>query len=80
MRNDRIQVDRIEREVIEGKLLASLSDDSKVAIVLSEPELSDLIEGLMRVAGSTNGPSSKWKRFAAMADDLKKLRREAFGR
>lgn len=80
MQNDKIQVDRVSRDVIEGKLLASLSDDSKVAIVLSEPELTDLITGLQYVSSRLNGPSDRWKRFADMADDLKKLRKEAFGK
>lgn len=46
MKNEKIQVDRVSRDVIEGQLLTSLNDGAHVAIVCSEVELSNLIEQL----------------------------------
>ena len=56
------------RQVIEGKLLAALDDESKVAVLFSHEDLNVLI-GNMR---------SKSPEAARMIKDLKQLRAVAF--
>ncbi len=64
-----------KREVIQGKLLAALDDDDKVAIVLSEEDLDLLIE----IVALSRIKESHFK-IDAMWADLRQLRKEAFGR
>lgn len=70
MGDEKIKVDKVSRNVIEGCLLESLDDGEHVAIVLSKGELDTLIRALW-VVGSEKTDS--------MRSDLEKLRREAFG-
>lgn len=79
MNNEKIQVDRVSREVIEGKLLASLDDGAHVAIVCSEVELTNLIEATATTSLCVMGDDRR-ALFSRVAEDLKKLRKEAFGR
>jgi hypothetical protein len=67
-------IGRAKREVIEGKLLAALDDESKVAIVLSENDLRFLISC---VRFSPDGWGEKRRVFL---QDLERLADEAFGR
>ena len=74
------------KEVIEGKLLAALDDEDKVAAVFSKQDLDDLISAfyaaitLGEAAGPKKGRSGEQlQRFREMLDDFKKLRTAAFG-
>lgn len=71
--------DYVPREVIEGKLLAALDDDDKVAIVLSERDCDVLKRALVAFADVTpsKSESEDCQRFVA---DLNQLTRQAFGR
>ena len=54
-----ISVDHVKREIIENKLLISLNDDDKVAVVLTKEELTKLIDAM-------GGCNTSW------CDDFKK--------
>ena len=71
MESSEIKVSRVQREVIEGKLLAALDDSSKVAILCSEDDLELLIYVLEKLPL----PSMPVRQ---MAKDLRRLRAEAF--
>ncbi len=74
--NEPNEVRRVKREVIEQRLLASLVDDGKVAIVLSEDELSELIEIIREVRYL---PSSPWAAHSRIwVADLQQLLQESF--
>ncbi len=62
----------VDRTVIEDTLLLALSDEDKVAIIVTDEELQLLITGLTYVPSSLN--------TQAFREDLRKLRRAAFGR
>jgi len=70
----RCSVEHSPREVIEGKLLAALDDESKVAALFSKRDLDVLIQGLGCTARLA-GPE-----LMQMVNDLTQLRREAFGK
>lgn len=79
MRNDKIQVDKVSRHVIEGKLLESLDDAAHVAIVLSANELELLIQATAYMCSDGARSTEIRRSFAGMARDLRKLHTEAFG-
>lgn len=74
------------RTVIENKLLAALNDDSsKVAALLTEQDVSDLIHGLegymeTRTAGVPPTDGTQFMRILSLHTDLKTLRETAFNR
>ena len=61
------------RENIENKLLASLSDDDKVALVLTLEDLKRLINAFEAIVTKTNEEKS-------MLHDLINFRKAAFGK
>ena len=69
-----MQVEPVRREIIEDKLLVALDDESKVAILLGEQDLSTLIVALQAVP-TWNAHYEKAKRLAA---DAQALRTAAF--
>jgi len=73
---EKIVVERIERSIIEKKLLESLDDRAHVAIVLSESEIKLLIGSLALF------PSYSLDKQMArqMREDLLRLKIAAFGR
>lgn len=71
---DEIQVIPSNREVIERTLLTSIGDGEHVAVVTNAGELQMLIDGLRALAYSDE-PVEPLR----MADDLERLKKEAFG-
>ena len=76
-RRKQMDVDRVPRDVIDGKLLAALDDDDKVAIVLSEFDLLMLIESVKHRIALIGEESAG--QLVGMLGDMELLRREAFG-
>lgn len=74
MKNEKIKVETVSREVIEKKLLTSLDDGAHVAIVLGKEELDTLIQALEIADDETTG-----YQFRRQSNDLVRLRKEAFG-
>jgi hypothetical protein len=64
-------VQHSQREVIEGKLLAALDDESKVAALLSHDDLDVLIRALSDAPANAEN--------VRMLEDFKQLRAVAFG-
>lgn len=69
--NKPCSVEQSSRRIIENKLLDSLSDDSKVALVCDLSDLNALIDALSRMAAPT-------EKQASMRRDLMQLRKVAF--
>lgn len=61
-------INKVPREIIQGKLLAALDDKNKVALVLDEKDLKDLINA-----------AEKGGLPEIFVNDLKNLRHQAFG-
>lgn len=75
-----VKVDRVDRQVIEGKLLESLDDGAHVAIVLSQKELKELIVMVRHFATTKMmSTSDAWARGRKLEADLTRLHLEAFG-
>lgn len=72
MRERPCKVERTSRQIIEHRMLLEMSDAGKVALVLDEEGLETLITTLECVP-------VKCGRRIQMLEDLKQLRREAFG-
>lgn len=72
-----VNIERVERSVIENKLLAAIEDDSgKVALVLNRQETRNVINALRcfaRPKDAEHGPE-----LLKMADDIQKLEEAAF--
>lgn len=66
------KISHVPREVLEGRLLAALDDQSKVAVVMSEDDLRLVISAL------GYAPDGWGKKVKQMRDDLCKLRDSAF--
>lgn len=64
------------REVLEGKLLAALDDESKVAIVLDKADVDMLINALEAYPAHAVKGGKSHRQYAA---DLRQLRSAAFG-
>ena len=69
----KLKVQRSSREVIENRLLASLKDEAKVAIVIGRDELLSIINALEKVPRPTAEQRS-------IVSDLRRLNAEAFAR
>ena len=67
-----MEMSHVPREVLEGRLLAALDDQSKVAVVLGESDLRLLISAL------NYAPDGWGRELKRMRDDLCKLRDSAF--
>lgn len=67
-------IEHTNREVIQGKLLAALDDEGKVAAVLSEADVRLLIDAL-DVYNEQRHPDPM---AVQMRDDLWQLKNEAF--
>lgn len=65
----KVTVERASRQVIESKLLTSLTDSELVAILVGEEDLKILIEGLQ---------CSHRSRAKLMAEDFLRLKEAAF--
>jgi len=68
-----MKIERVSREVVDGKLLVALDDESKVAIVVTEEDLNMLIGALEGV-----WDCAKEDERIRMLQDLGLLRKEAF--
>lgn len=68
-----------KREIIQDRLLASLDDKSKVAIVVNKDDLDLLIEGMVYVYTNSLKRGYKRKKSKEFLDDMRKLRKHAFG-
>jgi hypothetical protein len=68
---DGLKVVQSSREVIEHKLLTSLDDSEKVAILCDREMLNTLIDGLHKLW--RRGPKTR-----QLVRDLERLRKEAF--
>ena len=65
-----MDVERVKHEIIEGKLMMALKDESQVAIVLPEADINDLIWALR------GNPADAERLLPGMIQ----LRDEAFGK
>lgn len=66
------------REIIQNKLLESIQDGKKVALILSQEDLDIIITALYLGAKASN---PVWKaRLESMENDLLNLRSQAFGK
>ncbi len=81
---DDIKTELVNHEVIEKKLLLSLEDDNKVAILASLEELDILIDALTRMNNAN--PDNRvatglvgWCKRKNLLTGLKELRKQAFG-
>lgn len=72
-----MNTEHVPREVIEGKLLAALDDEGKVAIILSQQDLGLLIQACLAAAVHSRTPE-EMERFTRMKLDLQELYRPAF--
>lgn len=70
-----LQVELANRDVIEDRLLVALTEEDKVAVLLSQREIGLLIEWLDRPVVKSSFPVDR-QDFVA---DLKKLSDAAFG-
>lgn len=72
--SEKIEIVRAEREVIEGKLLTALEDDSVAAVILNEDDLNHLILLMKAVR------VSDWRldRHESILNGLIRLRKECF--
>lgn len=76
------KTDRVPRQVIDGKLLAALDEESKVAMFLGEEDLSLLISAatLQTEQSAVSDEERRLKlRLVQLLHDMHQLRREAFG-
>ena len=74
-----MEVRQVKRQVIDNQLLVVLDDESKVAIVASEPDLSILIRALRRF-GNTRAISDEDKELRrSLIEGLCELKTQAFG-
>lgn len=79
-KNEKIVVERVHRDVIAKKLLASLDDTASVAIIVNVQDLDMLINVFYRgCAAMIRGGESVCSKEEDFHKDLKRLRREAFG-
>lgn len=82
--SDEITTVRVEREVIDEKLLVALDDGAKVAILASEEDLDTIIHCINRTCDAnpdnrnTNGLPG-WIKQKQLLEDLQELRKQAFG-
>ena len=76
-----ITVDRVSHEVIEAKLLASLSDKNKVALVLTHNDLKRLIRAVhLRIMNPTPDVNDQeLLNLDGLLSGMVELRRQAFG-
>lgn len=65
-----LRVERVDRTVIEGKLLASLEDKDVVAILFTKQDLEITIGALDSITGTP--------RHRSLADGMRQLLKEAF--
>ncbi len=65
------RIEKVDRELIENKMLAALDDSEVVAILATKDDLDLLIRSVDAYASITT-------RGRDLADDLKKLRQAAF--
>ncbi len=77
------RVELTSRTVIESKLLAALSEDGTVAILLSKQDCDDLHAALCGYSiGERNGDVLSWQKWVDrcrnLADGIDQLRKEAF--
>jgi len=74
-------LERTTRQVIDGKLLAILDDDDKVAIVLNELDISLLISAVQNQMQEECGPGEKKRRLrlGELLAGMMELADEAFG-
>ena len=70
-------VQRVKREVIQGKLLAALEQDDRVAVLLTQHELSNLICALGDWISQPVNPILR-KKIREFRDDLVRLQDEAY--
>ena len=68
---DPFSVIPVSRQVIDAKLLDTLNDDDKVAIIATEDDLNMLIGGLLLLKGPASF-RAKAKTFAIGLDQLRK--------
>ncbi len=77
MESPEIKTERVPREVIDGKLLAALDDQNKVAIVLSESDLAVLIKGMSTLTRN-NLTETERAQLDDLIDGFEQLYNEAF--
>lgn len=73
-------VEHTRREVIEGKLLAALDDEGKVAIIASEEDCEFLIRGLVLLehARMDDNVSNEVSKIQDLLTGLRQLKEAAF--
>lgn len=72
-------VEPARREVIQGKLLASLDDGSKVAI-LADEEMCRMLSQALNSYSTFMTYGKRRNQHTQLANDIEQLRKEAFGR
>lgn len=79
-KNEKIVVERVDRQVIANKLLASLEETASVAIIVNKEELDRMIR-VYNLNLSIYKPSEMLDLYLIkdFVNDLKRLRKEAFG-
>lgn len=75
-RKSACQITSVGREVIESRLLVALTEEDKVAVVLTESDLDLLI----RYIAMEDLETEECMKLDEFAGDLKQLRKAAFGR
>jgi hypothetical protein len=73
------RIENTPREVIQGKLLAALNDETKVAALLEVEDLDMLIHALYFYNRHHTPCNPNKPKVESFLEDLRTLRRQAFG-
>jgi len=77
---NKVEVEQVEREVIDKKLLVLLDDKSKVAVLLDADDLKLMITVLEDLNVANVHLRKEKERCSSLLNGLHELEREAFGK